>query len=120
MERSLFDKPIGRGDSDGRIKFDENCSRPAYNKQDTRLRSGTLLLTILLELNKGMETSDKLEYRLNKSHQSVSSALNRLMKKTLIKKSGLTRDTRSGSKANLWELTEVGKAEATSWDNLNF
>ena len=120
MERSLFDKPIGRGESDGRINFDEQCSRPAFERQEGSLKSGTLLLKILLEIHKSMETSDELEYRLGKSHQSVSSALNRLMKKGLIKKSGMTKETRSGSKANLWELTETGKNEASSWADLNF
>ena len=57
-------------------------------------------------------TCDGVENVLDKRHQSVSSAVNRLMKKELIKDSGKRRVTRSGRKAIVWVVNDEAQMAA--------
>ena len=117
-ERSLFDKPVGRGESTEKIRFDNKVSGEAFKKSFVRAKSvqHSILMCFKLE----MKTCEEIEEELNKSHQSVSATLNALMKKDLIEKSGLTKKVASGNLANLWRLTTKGEMEVKRWSDLIF
>ena len=67
---------------------------------------------ILLELYERGMTDDELEVTLKMRHQTVSACRRGLVKKDLVVPSGDTRPTRSGRKANVWEVTQEGKTKA--------
>jgi hypothetical protein len=55
-------------------------------------------------------TDAQLEFRLNKSHQTVSSARNWLVEAGWVVDSGMRRKTLSGRKATVWMLSPAGHA----------
>ena len=67
---------------------------------------------ILLELYERGMTDDELEVTLKMRHQTVSACRRGLVKKDLVVASGDSRPTRSGRKANVWEVTQEGKTKA--------
>jgi hypothetical protein len=67
---------------------------------------------ILLELYERGMTDDELEVTLKMRHQTVSACRRGLVIKDLVVPTGDTRPTRSGRKANVWEVTEIGKQQA--------
>jgi hypothetical protein len=84
------------------------CSLMALKSVDT-ISIGN---KILLELYERGMTDDELEVTLKMRHQTVSACRRGLVKKDLVVPSGDTRPTRSGRKANVWEVTQEGKTKA--------
>jgi len=84
------------------------CSLMALKSVDT-ISIGN---KILLELYERGMTDDELEVTLKMRHQTVSACRRGLVKKDLVVPSGDTRPTRSGRKANVWNVTETGKQQA--------
>ena len=96
-------KPLG---DQRRVK--QPCSLLALKSVDT-ISIGN---KILLELYERGMTDDELEVTLKMRHQTVSACRRGLVKKDLVVPSGDTRPTRSGRKANVWEVTQEGKTKA--------
>jgi len=119
QERSLFDNPVGRGPSNEKIRFDEVASRPAYEKAAV-LKGNTVQHQLVMALDKHPMICEELETLTGRSHQSVSAALNALLKKGLAEKSGMVESTSTGCTANIWILSLKGKGEADRWNGLRF
>jgi len=84
------------------------CSLWALKSVNTISISNKILLELLTE---GM-TDDEMEVSMKMRHQTVSACRRGLVKKELVVPSGDTRPTRSGRKANVWELTQAGIEKA--------
>lgn len=71
-------------------------------------RKGTLARQVfdLIGSRRGL-TDDELEYATGRSHQSVSSARNRLMEDGLVYDSGEVRTTRYGHDATVWKVARL-------------
>ena len=65
---------------------------------------------VLCELRLLPSTDDELEQRMQMRHQTLSSSRRHCVLKGWVVPTGNTRKTRSGRKANVWELTDEGKA----------
>lgn len=63
-----------------------------------------LKFQILELLEQSPSTCDELEVACNRTHQSVSAAVNGLMRDGVIRAAGI-RKTRSGRSARIWEIS---------------
>ena len=64
---------------------------------------------VLLELYSEPSTDDELEQRMQMRHQTLSSSRRHCVIKGWVTPTGGTRLTRSGRKANVWQLTYEGR-----------
>ncbi len=81
----------------------QETSREAFLSLDTKIIDGRVLGEIMPD----GATCDEVEVSLGGRHQTISSAVNRIMKSGLVKDSGIRRKTRSGRKAIVWVPTKV-------------
>lgn len=71
----------------------------------------SIMEKVLCELKILQSTDDELEQRMELRHQTVSSCRRQCVIKEWVIPTGKKRPTRSGRNANVWELTEEGKAQ---------
>jgi hypothetical protein len=71
----------------------------------------SIMEKVLCELKILQSTDDELEQRMGMRHQTVSSCRRKCVIKEWVVPTGKKRPTRSGRNANVWELTDEGKAK---------
>lgn len=69
---------------------------------DAQPRQGTICAEVLDIIKAGSRTCDEVEEFTGKPHQTISAAINALMRDGLIRAIG-KRPTRSGRQANVWQ-----------------
>lgn len=77
---------------------------------EPKLRKGTLQVKMLDTFKAAGEqglTDDEMEAMSHLSHQSISACRNTLMRKGLVRDSGVRRPTRYGNNAIVWVRTKV-------------
>jgi len=71
----------------------------------------SIMEKVLCELKILQSTDDEMELRMGLRHQTLSSCRRQCVKKEWVVATGKKRPTRSGRNANVWELTDEGKAK---------
>lgn len=71
----------------------------------------SIMEKVLCELKILQSTDDELEQRMGLRHQTLSSCRRQCVIREWVVPTGKKRPTRSGRNANVWELTEEGKAQ---------
>jgi len=104
--------------SDFRKKYyDNNSDNQKGVMQPTSLEAlesidrMSIMEKVLCELKILQSTDDELEQRMELRHQTLSSSRRGCVVKGWVVPTGKKRPTRSGRNANVWELTEEGKAK---------
>ena len=71
----------------------------------------SIMEKVLCELKILQSTDDEMELRMELRHQTLSSCRRQCVIKGWVIPTGKKRPTRSGRNANVWELTDEGKAK---------
>ena len=94
------------------LNNEEGIKQPTSLEAKQSMRPFILPISdrVLCELELLPSTDDELEQRMQMRHQTLSSSRRHCVLKGWVAPTGNTRKTRSGRKANVWELTDEGKA----------